>query len=203
MNDLQEARAKMKCVMKNWDASIFIPIYTRKDLINVSTKNRLLHLILILKKIFEMGTTVKLVTIIPDEAEQHRFNDKFMALTPVAMIVLASSLQYVIKILLYLIKAYDLVQRGKIMAIFDEDRIVETAGILSTLMQPSTVTRMGDDNKLKNVLNFGLTQGGPESPALQNKTESVIIRRVLQTINTADDKTCPESLKSFADVITL
>ena len=68
-----------------------------------------------MRKIFEMGTTVRMVREFPDEIEKHRFNENFMALTPVAMVVSAASLSYVMTILLNLIKAYDPVQRDQVM----------------------------------------------------------------------------------------
>ena len=118
--ELFAAGARLKCVMKDWDVSILVPIYKKKGLIAVPANNRPLRLILILRKIFEMGTTVRLVKECPDEIEQHGFNENSMALTPVAMLVSAASLSYVMTILLDLIKAYDLVQRDQVMAIVDE-----------------------------------------------------------------------------------
>lgn len=98
--------SKMKYVMKACDVSIFIPMYKREEMIAVPANNRPLRFILILGKIIlEMGTAVKLVTECPDEVEQQGFNEKVMALTPVAMVLSAVSLHYMFNILLNLIKA--------------------------------------------------------------------------------------------------
>lgn len=119
----------------------------------VPANNHPLRLILILKKIFEMETTVKLVTEYPDEPEKHGFYEKSMALTLVAMVVSAASLHLVLTNQLDLSKAYDLVQRYQVMAIVDEKRSVETAGMVTSLLQPSTVTTIGDETKITRVVN--------------------------------------------------
>lgn len=78
-----------------------------------------------------MGTTVNLVSECRNELEQY---GKFIALAPVAMVVPAASMHYVMTILLDLIKAYNLVQRDEVMAIVDEEHNVETAGMVATLL---------------------------------------------------------------------
>ena len=201
MFELFAAGARLKCVMEDWDVSILVPIYKKKGLIAVPANNRPLRLVLILRKIFEMGTTVRMVRECPDELEQYGFNEKSMALTPVAMVVSAASMSYVMTILLDLIKAYDLVQRDQVMAIVDEEHSFDTAGMVASLLQPSTVTTMGDDTKLQRIVNVGLTQGGPASPALYNKTANVLIRRVLHALRIVDDVGCPAPVKAFADDI--
>ncbi|KAL3917254.1 MAG: hypothetical protein SGILL_004801 [Bacillariaceae sp.] len=108
-----------------------------------------------------MGTTVRLVRECPDELEQHGFNEKSMALTPIALVVSAASLRYVLTILLDLVKAYDLVQRDQIMDVVDEEHSVETAAMVATLLQTSTVMTKGDLTKLKQDIEVGVTQGGP------------------------------------------
>ena len=55
--------------MKDWDISILIPIFKKKGVVAVPANHRALQLILILRKIFEMGTTVRLVREKPDELE--------------------------------------------------------------------------------------------------------------------------------------
>lgn len=42
-----------------------------------------------------------------------------------------------------------------------------------------------------------------DSPALYNKAENVLIRRVLHAFKTIDDDTCPAPVKAFADEIYL
>lgn len=83
---------RMKCFIKDWDVSISIPNHKKIWLIAVQPNNRPLRPIYILMKIFEMGMTVKMVTKVLDKVEKYRFNEKSMALTPVAMIVSADSL---------------------------------------------------------------------------------------------------------------
>lgn len=75
---------------------------------------------LILRNIFVMGTTKRLVRESPDELEQLYFNEMSMKLTPISMVVTTVLLHYFIKILFGLIKAYDSVQRDQFMAILDE-----------------------------------------------------------------------------------
>lgn len=87
-----------------------------------------------MRKIFEMGNTVKLVTECPDEVEKHGFIENFLALSPVAIGVSAASLQCVMKILMDLIRAYHLLQRDQVMVILDEEQSVETAGMMATLL---------------------------------------------------------------------
>lgn len=53
--ELFAARARLKCVMQDWDFSILIPIFKKKGLIYVPSNHRPPCLILILRKIFEMG----------------------------------------------------------------------------------------------------------------------------------------------------
>ena len=201
--ELFAAGARMRCVMKNWDFSILIPIYKKKGLIAVPANHRPLRLILSIRKIFEMGTTERLVRESPDEIQQYGFNEKSMALTPVALVVSAASLRYVLTILLDLIKAYDLVRRDQVMAIVDEEHSTETAGMVATLLQSSTVMTAGDETKLIKTVNVGLTQGGPASPALYKKAANVLIRRVLHALRIVDDGNCPAPLKAFADDIAL
>ena len=50
---------------------------------------------------------------------------------------------------------------------------------------------------------MGLTQGGPASPVLYNKTADVLIRRVLHALKIIDDGECPGPLLAFADAIAL
>ena len=78
----------------------------------------------------------------------------------------AASLPHVITILLDLIKAYDLVQRDQVMAIFDEEHSVATAGMVATLLQTYSVKTKDDKTKLLLNVDVELTQGGPASPAL-------------------------------------
>lgn len=68
-----------------------------------------------------------------------------MEMTPVAMVVSASSLRYKLKILLYLIKAYGLVRREKFMTIVDEVHSVDTPGMVETLLQLTIVMAEGDE----------------------------------------------------------
>lgn len=165
--------------------------------------NRWLRLTLIMRKNLEMGKTVKLVTEYPDEPEQHRFNEKSMALPPIAMVVSAATLHYVLKILLNLIKSYDLVQRDQVTLIVDKGHSVETAGLVASILQPSIVATIGDETKLIRVVNVRLTQGGPASPALYKKTENVLIRCVLFTLKIFDDGCCTAPLKACAYDIAL
>lgn len=120
MYKLFAAWKRMECATKGLDVTILISIYKRKGMIQVPDKNRSLRLILILRKTFEMETTVKLVKEFPDEVEQHGFKKKSMALISLAMVLSADSLHYVMTILLDLIKAYDLAQRDQVMAIVDK-----------------------------------------------------------------------------------
>lgn len=92
-----------------------------------------------------------------------------------AIIVPVTSLHYVMKILLDLIKDFDLVRRNQAMAIFNEYNSVETAGLVATLFQPSTVPTLRDEAKLSKVINNGLTQGFPASSALYHKTANILI----------------------------
>lgn len=127
------AEARLKCIMKDLDVIMLIPIYERKVSIAAPANNRSLRLILILRTRFKMTTTVKLITECPNYLQQYYLNKKSMALTPVAIVVSAASQHYVMKILLDLIKALDLVQKDQVMAIFNEERSVETEIIIITL----------------------------------------------------------------------
>lgn len=60
-------------------------------------------------------------------------------------------------------------KRDQFMAFVAEEYSVEVAGMLATLLQLSTVTTAGDETKLTKVINVGLTQGCPASPALYYK----------------------------------
>lgn len=73
-------------------------------------------------------------------------------------------MHYVMKILLDLIKAYDLIQRNQVLEIVGEEHSVATAGMVAPLLQSSTVMNKGGDSKLKKVVNVGLTQGVLASP---------------------------------------
>ena len=86
------------------------------------------------------------------------------------MVMATTSRPHIIIILLDLIKAYDLVQRNKVMAIVDEEHSAATVGMLATLLQISRVMTKDDETKLLLNVDVGLTQGGPASPALYNKT---------------------------------
>lgn len=70
--------------------------------------------------------------------------------------------------------------------------------MVAKILQPSTVKRMGDETKLTRVVNVGLTQRGPASPALYNNTSNVLIRLVLQGLKIVDDGNCPAPLNAFA-----
>lgn len=125
MFELFATGARLQCVMKIWEFSILIPINKKKVLMEVPANNRPPRLILILRKIFDMGTTVGLVEEYPDELEQYGFNEKSMPFKLVAMVLSAATMRYGMSILLHLIKSYDLVQRDQVMAIVDEKRSVE------------------------------------------------------------------------------
>lgn len=131
--------------------------------------------------------------------KQYFFNEKSKELTPFTMAVSETSLHYVIKILLDLIKACDFVQRYQISFIVDEERSFDTAGEVKTLLKPSTVTNMGDETKLTRVVNVVPAKGDPASPVLYNKTASVLKRHVLHAIKILDDGSCRALLKAFAD----
>ena len=201
--ELFAAGARLRCVMKDWDLSILIPIYKKKGMVAEPSNHRPLRLILILRKVFEMGTTDMLVREKPDELEQYGFIEKTMAEAAAAMVMAAASLPHVITILLDLIKAYYLVQRDQVMAIVDEEHSVATAGMVATLLQTSSVMTKGDETKLLMNVDVGLTQGGPASPALYNKTANVLIRRVLHTLKIVDDGECPGPPLAFADDIAM
>lgn len=83
---------RLKFVMRAWDFSILISIVKKKGLLAVPASHRPLRLILILGKIFEMGTTERLVKESPDELEQYGFNEKSIALKLVVMVVSVASL---------------------------------------------------------------------------------------------------------------
>ena len=51
----------MGCVMRDWDLSTLIPIYKNKGLVVKPANHRPLRLILIVRKVFEMGTVARLV----------------------------------------------------------------------------------------------------------------------------------------------
>ena len=126
-----------------------------------------------------------------------------MAKASAAIVVSTASMQHITTILLDLIKAYELVQREQIMAIADEEHSVATAGMVATLLQPSIVMTRGDETKLQKEVNVGLTQGGPASPALYNKTANVLIRRVPHALKFVDEGESPGPLLAFADDIAL
>lgn len=65
--ELFAAGARLRCMMNYCDVSIFISLYKKKVLIAVPAHNRPLRLILIMRKILEMETTVRLVKECPDE----------------------------------------------------------------------------------------------------------------------------------------
>ena len=71
-----------------------------------------------------------------------------------------------------------------------------------TLLQTSTVTTAEDNTHLKMRVDVGLTQGGPASPALYNKSANVLIRRVLHALKLIDDGESPGPLLAFADDIS-
>jgi len=201
--ELFAAGARLRCVMKDWDLSILIPIFKKKGRMAEPSNHRPLRLILIMRKIFEMGTTTRLVKEKPDELEQYGFIARTMAESAAAMVMATASRPHIITILLDLIKAYDLVQRDQVMAIVDEEHSAATAGMVATLLQTSTVMTMDDESQLKLRVNVGLTQGGPASPALYNKTANVLIRRVLHALKIIDDGESPGPLLAFADDVAL
>lgn len=88
--------ARLQVVMKDWDCSILIYVDNKKGLIAMPANHRPLRPILILRKLFEMRTTERLVRETPDELEEYGFNEKSMALTPVELVVSAASPRYVI-----------------------------------------------------------------------------------------------------------
>lgn len=75
--------------------------------------------------------------------------------------------------------------------------------MVGSILQPSTVTKMGDEYKLARSVNVGLTKGGPASPMLYNKTETVLITHVLYAFQIDDVGNCPALLKAFFDDIEL
>ena len=146
--ELFAAGARLGCVMKDWDLSTLIPIYTNKGLVVEPAKHRPLRLILIVRKVFEMGTVARLVDEKPDELEQFGFIERTMAESAAAMVISTVTLPHMITILLDLIKAYDLVQRDQVMAIVDEEHSVATAGMVAALLQTSTVMTMDEETQL-------------------------------------------------------
>lgn len=105
----------------------------------------------------------------------------------------------------YIVNALDAVYNlpTPVMVIADEENSDETAGMVETLLLPSKVTAKGDETKLTRVDNVGLRKGGLASPALYNKTEKALIRRVLHALTILDDCRCPAPLKDFANGNTL
>lgn len=89
------------------------------------------------------------------------------------------------------------------MTIVEEEHSIKTSGMVETIFHPSTMMTTGDETKLSKEVNVGLTQGGPASPAPYNKTDIVLIRRVLQALRIVDDGDCSVPLKVFADDIAL
>lgn len=76
--ELFVAGGKMKLFLKDWDLFFLIHIHKRKRLRSVSDNNRPLLLILILQKILEMETTVKLMLEFSDELGRNGFNGNDM-----------------------------------------------------------------------------------------------------------------------------
>lgn len=66
-----------------------------------------------------------------------------MELMPVAMVISATSLRYVMNILLYFIKAYDPAQRDELMNMCEEEYSIEIPGMMATTLQPSTAMTTG------------------------------------------------------------
>lgn len=102
----------------------------------------------------------------PDELEQYDFDQKQIWLTPIAMVVSAASSRYVMKIMLDLIKAYDLFQKYQFMDIVDEESSVETSGVVASLLQSSAVMTAGYKTKLTKMRNVGLKRSVSASPAM-------------------------------------
>ena len=75
--------------------------------------------------------------------------------------------------------------------------------MVATLLQTSSEATKDDETKLLLNVDVGLTQGGPASPALYNKTANVLIRRVLHALKIVDDGECPGPMLAFADDIAM
>lgn len=92
------------------------------------------------------------------------------------------------------------------MAIVYKKHSVDIAGMVVTLLNPSTVITMNDESKLKKEVNVGLTQGGARrcslTSAVQN-IENVLIRRVLYALKIIDDREGPGPLLASLDDIVL
>lgn len=194
---------RMKCIMKHWEVSIFIPIYKKNELILVPANNRPLRLIFILRKIFGIETMVKIVKSCPDELEQYGFNYKLMALKSVAM-ALSNNLAALCD--KYFARCHQSLRTGSERSGHGHSR--QEAQIRDckndlTLLQPSTVTTMGEETEMSEVVNVGLTHGDPASPALDNKTKNILIRRVLHALKIVDDENFLVPPKAFANEIYL
>ena len=99
--------------------------------------------------------------------------------------------------------AYDTVNRQKLMGLVDRRHTPATASLVPMLLQPGTVYTQGDTSMLLRMIDVGLTQGGPDSPALYNILGDDLLQAINRAIASFLESDAPQAAKAFADDLLL
>ena len=201
-----KAAARLGCVPRDWDTSILIPLYKGSGEPAHPENYRPLRLILIFRKVYEMGLNVKMKEERQNAAEQFGFQARTSALGAAARMLSRVRLKRVVSVFLDLTKAYDLVLREMIMRLVSERYSDTVVGMVATILQESIVFTQGDETGLRAALDRGVTQGGPSSPDLFNILMDTLIFIVNRALAVLKRKDCtPEwsPIMAFADDIVL
>lgn len=99
--------------------------------------------------------------------------------------------------------AYDTVDRRKLMTLVDRRHTQATANLVPMLLQPGTVYTKGDISRILRLIDVGLTQGGPDSPALYNILGDDLLQTIRRALEEFLESDAPQAAKSFADDLLL
>lgn len=161
------AGARLECAPHEEGLSIFVPLFEGNPNPVLSKGYIPLRLIMIFRKIFEMGVSAKLEDV-QRKLKKFGFERRTSSQGLAPNISSKKREKNIISSFLTLTKACDIVLRKLVMDLVEERYSKEVSGMVSSLIQPSSVYTKTDESGIRATLYRGFTQGGPRLPPLLN-----------------------------------
>ena len=199
---LFRACGRLGVVPPGWDLSILIPIY-KKGLTSLPANYRPLRLIQALKKIFGIALDATLREEIANDIAQFGFQPGVSAMEALVLAIAHTQIPDMLTIAVDQKGAYDTVDRATLMELVAERCSSTTAALVRMVLQPSQVYTKGDILRLLLTLDVGLTQGGPDSPALFNIMADLLFQMIDEELLGHLLPSDPAPKKGFADDLLL
>ena len=197
-----KACGRLAAVVPGWDLSVLIPIH-KKGPVALPENHRPLRLIPTVKRLYGMVVERMLGREAQNDPYQYGFQHRICAIMLLATVVADLRNPGITTVAADQKGAYDTVNRQKLMKLVDRRHTPAVANLVPMLLQPGTVYTEGDITKLLRVIDVGLTQGGPDSPALFNIVDDELLKAIRLAVAQTLPPDEPQPAKAFADDLLL